>query len=33
MGFVGDPWICLPIAAAVIIGGLGFPVLFELGRQ
>ncbi len=33
MGFVGDPWICLPIAAAVIIGGLGFPVLFELGRE
>lgn len=33
MGFVGDPWVCLPIAAAVIIGGLGFPVLFELVRQ
>ncbi|GAA3686106.1 potassium transporter TrkG [Arthrobacter ginkgonis] len=33
MGFVGDPWICLPIAAAVIIGGLGFPVLFELRRR
>lgn len=33
MGFVSDPWICLPIAAAVIIGGLGFPVLFELRRQ
>lgn len=33
MGFVGDPWICLPVAAAVIIGGLGFPVLFELRRQ
>lgn len=33
MGFVGDPWVCLPIAAAVIIGGLGFPVLFELRRQ
>lgn len=33
MGFVGDPWICLPIAAAVIIGGLGFPVLFELRRN
>lgn len=32
-GFVGDPWICLPIAAAVITGGLGFPVLFELRRQ
>ncbi|MFJ6415898.1 TrkH family potassium uptake protein [Paeniglutamicibacter sp. NPDC091659] len=33
MGFVGDPWICLPIAAAIIIGGVGFPVLFELGRH
>jgi potassium uptake TrkH family protein len=33
MGFVSDPWVCLPIAAAVIIGGLGFPVLFELRRQ
>jgi Trk-type K+ transport system membrane component len=33
MGFVSDPWICLPIAAAVIFGGLGFPVMFELRRQ
>jgi trk system potassium uptake protein TrkH len=31
--FVDDPWICLPIAVAVIAGGLGFPVLFELRRQ
>ncbi len=33
MGFAGDAWICLPIAFAVIIGGLGFPVLFELRRR
>jgi trk system potassium uptake protein len=33
IGFAGDPWICLPIAAAVIIGGVGFPVLFELRRE
>jgi potassium uptake TrkH family protein len=33
MGFVGDPWICLPIALAVIAGGLGFPVILELRRQ
>jgi len=33
MGFAQDPWILLPIAAAVIIGGLGFPVIFELGRR
>jgi potassium uptake TrkH family protein len=28
--FVTDPWICLPIDVAVILGGLGFPVLFEV---
>jgi potassium uptake TrkH family protein len=33
MGFVADPWICLPIAFAVIFGGLGFPVMFELRRH
>lgn len=33
MQFTDDPLICLPIAAAVIIGGLGFPVLFELRRE
>ncbi|MEV4708659.1 potassium transporter TrkG [Actinoplanes sp. NPDC049316] len=33
MRFVGDPLICLPIVAAIIIGGLGFPVLFELRRE
>ncbi len=33
MGFVADPWICLPICAAVILGGLGFPVLMELRRE
>ena len=32
IGFVGDPWISLPIALAVIVGGLGFPVVFELAR-
>nr|WP_244176984.1 TrkH family potassium uptake protein [Streptomyces albus] len=32
MGYVDDPWVCLPIAAAVIVGGLGFPVVFELVR-
>ncbi|MEU8245510.1 potassium transporter TrkG [Nonomuraea sp. NPDC048916] len=31
--FVADPWICLTIAAAVIVGGLGFPVMFELARS
>jgi potassium uptake TrkH family protein len=33
IGFAGDPWICLPIAVAVIFGSIGFPVLFELRRQ
>ncbi|MER2137576.1 MAG: potassium transporter TrkG, partial [Arthrobacter sp.] len=31
-GYASDPLICLPVAAAVIIGGLGFPVLVQLRR-
>ncbi|GIF65697.1 potassium transporter Trk [Asanoa ishikariensis] len=33
VGFVGDPWICLPLTIGVIAGGIGFPVLFELFRE
>jgi trk system potassium uptake protein len=33
VGYATDPLICLPIAAAVILGALGFPVLFELRRE
>lgn len=33
VGFATDPWICLPVAAAVIVGGLGFPVILELLRR
>ena len=33
MGFSTDAWICLPISAAVILGGLGFPVIVQLRRQ
>ena len=33
MRYVGDPWVCLTVAAAVIVGGLGFPVVFELARS
>lgn len=33
MGFVGDPFICLPIAAAIILGGLGFPVIVQLRKE
>lgn len=32
MRFVGDDWICVTVAVAVIAGGLGFPVWFELAR-
>jgi trk system potassium uptake protein TrkH len=31
--FATDAWICLPLALATVIGGIGFPVLFELGRR
>jgi trk system potassium uptake protein len=31
--FVGDPWIQVPIVVAVVLGGIGFPVLFEIGRR
>ncbi|GAA1991408.1 potassium transporter TrkG [Nocardiopsis rhodophaea] len=32
-GFATDPWINIPIAVAVIAGGLGFPVWVELWRH
>ncbi|HLU71896.1 MAG TPA: potassium transporter TrkG [Nonomuraea sp.] len=31
--FGGDWWICVPLAAGVVAGSLGFPALIELGRQ
>jgi len=31
--YVSDAWICVPIALAVVIGSLGFPVLLELRRE
>lgn len=31
--YAGDPWITLPVAVAVILGGLGFPVIIELLRH
>lgn len=31
--FATDPWICLPMAMATVVGGIGFPVLFEFGRR
>ncbi|MFI7482112.1 TrkH family potassium uptake protein [Kocuria sp. M1R5S2] len=32
MGFVDDPWIIVPVCTAVVLGGLGFPVIIELLR-
>lgn len=33
IGFASDPFICLPMAAAVILGGLGFPVIMQLRKE
>ncbi|WP_406316978.1 TrkH family potassium uptake protein [Streptosporangium sp. NBC_01639] len=33
MRFVTDPWICLPLALAVVAGGLGFPVYAVLRQS
>lgn len=33
IGFASDPFICLPICAAVILGGLGFPVILQLRKE
>ncbi|TDS86317.1 potassium uptake TrkH family protein [Nesterenkonia aurantiaca] len=33
MGFVADPVVCLSMAAAIILGGLGFPVIIQLRRH
>ncbi|MBG6056869.1 trk system potassium uptake protein TrkH [Cryobacterium sp. MP_M5] len=33
ISYATDPLICLPIAAAVILGGLGFPVIVQLRRH
>lgn len=30
--FATDPWIIVPIAVAIVVGGLGFPVVFEFFR-
>ncbi len=31
--YSGDVWVCSVLSAAVIAGGLGFPVVFELARR
>ncbi|MFR9724181.1 TrkH family potassium uptake protein [Streptomyces sp. MS19] len=31
--YAGDPWVLLPVAGAVVVGGIGFPVIVELLRH
>ncbi|WP_433394407.1 TrkH family potassium uptake protein [Micromonospora sp. KLBMP9576] len=33
IGFATDAWVTLPLAAGTILGGLGFPALFEAVRE
>ncbi|MGK8557403.1 TrkH family potassium uptake protein [Nocardia gipuzkoensis] len=33
IGYATDPWIIAPITVALVIGGLGFPVVFEVTRS
>jgi potassium uptake TrkH family protein len=33
IGFATDPFVGLPIAVAIVVGGLGIPVLLELRRE
>ncbi|MET0842677.1 MAG: potassium transporter TrkG [Mycetocola sp.] len=33
ISFATDPFICLPISAAIILGGLGFPVIMQLRKH
>lgn len=33
IGFASDPAIIIPICVAVVVGGLGFPVVLEVGRR
>jgi potassium uptake TrkH family protein len=33
IGFASDPWICLPLCGAIILGGLGFPVIMQLRKE
>ena len=32
VAFVADPWVTLPISAAIILGGIGFPVIMQLKK-
>ncbi|MGW3887254.1 TrkH family potassium uptake protein [Micromonospora chokoriensis] len=33
LAFARDPWVSLPLALGAIVGGLGFPALFEAVRE
>ncbi len=33
VGFAADPVVLVPVMLAIMIGGIGFPVLFEMHRQ
>jgi potassium uptake TrkH family protein len=33
IGFAEDPWIIIPICAAIVVGGIGFPVLIALSKD
>jgi trk system potassium uptake protein TrkH len=33
VSYASDPLICLPIAAAIILGGIGFPVIMQLRKH
>lgn len=33
VGYATDPWIIVPVAVAFVVGGLGFPVVFEVTRS
>jgi trk system potassium uptake protein TrkH len=33
MGFVADPWFIVPLMLAIVIGGIGFPVLHDLRQN
>ncbi|MET7876610.1 TrkH family potassium uptake protein [Micromonospora profundi] len=33
LAFNRDPWVSLPLALGAIVGGLGFPALFEAARE
>ena len=33
IGFAGDPFVLIPLMVAVVLGAIGFPVLYELKRE